>query len=361
MKNHFRIFIRRHLGEDISYERKVTIVFILSIIFAAVGALVIYAAQEISILIQLPTYIALIACIIVLFKVKADNFKPLIVILSLIMFLYLPFAYLTSGGIDGPTPVFFIAGIFMFGFILRGKAKLIVLTALVALYTALIFAGAYLPPFEYESAFMRGFDFAIAFAVTAIMAIMIATIIIIAIRVEERKARKLMEELQHKNQELETLSTIDPLTGCYNRRYLYDHCKDMVKRYIENDIPISLMMIDIDHFKKINDTYGHDVGDDILRILKQTVRSTIRLHDLIIRYGGEEFIVILPGCGEAIGREIAERIRANIEGCKTRENVKFTVSIGFAVLDKHDDLDKLINRADVHMYMAKNRGRNQVV
>ena len=360
-RNSFRSFAKRYLGEDISYERKITIVFILSIIFAAAGAVATYAFQDIPVLIQLPTYAALIACAIILVKYKSDNFRPLIVTLCLIMFLYLPFAFFTTGGLDGPTLVFFVAGIFMLGYILKGKAKVIILAALVALYTALIFIGAYLPHYIYESAFIRGFDFALTYAVISLMAIMITTIIVIAIQAEEKKTKRLMEELKNKNQELEMLAIIDPLTGCYNRRFLYDSCQGMVEEYSSGHIPFSLMMIDIDHFKKINDAYGHDAGDDILRVLSNTIRQTIRLHDLFIRYGGEEFIVVLPDCDEAIGREIAERIRKNIEECKTRDNIRFTVSIGFALLKEDDDLDTLINRADANMYMAKNKGRNQVV
>lgn len=361
MGRFFRNIVKRYLGEDISYERKISIVFILSIIVAAVGAIIVYILQGVPLLIQLPTFITLIACVIVLLTLKADNFKPLTVLMFLIMFLYLPYAYFTSGALDSPTPVFFVTGIFMFGFIIKGKAKILIIAPLAAFYAVLLFIGAYLPPFEYESPFERGFDFAISFSVIAVMAIMATTIINVAIKVKENKTLRLMEELQEKNRELEVLSIIDPLTGCYNRRFLYDNCFDMLETYIENDLPFSLMMIDIDHFKEINDNHGHDVGDDILRLLCNTVRATIRLHDLMIRYGGEEFVIVLPNCDRSIGLDIAERIRHNVQESKTRENVKFTVSIGFTTYEENDTLDTMISRADNRMYTAKNNGRNQVV
>ncbi len=166
-------------------------------------------------------------------------------------------------------------------------------------------------------------------------------------------------------QQLLEMNTKDGLTGAYNRRFLETQlCKEMerAKRYKR---PISVLMLDIDHFKKVNDTYGHQCGDLVLKTISSVVQSCIRKTDFFARYGGEEFCCILPETKPESAVILAERIRKGISKkvvkCK-KEPIKVTVSLGVAgATEIIDSPDRLLKKADDALYKAKETGRNRVV
>jgi diguanylate cyclase (GGDEF)-like protein len=170
-------------------------------------------------------------------------------------------------------------------------------------------------------------------------------------------------ELQVKNRELHQLSITDELTGLYNRKHLMETLEAEVTRSKRNGHSFALMVIDIDHFKQVNDTFGHQKGDQVLCSLGGLFQDTVRSCDYVARYGGEEFIVMLPEVGAAGGLEVAERIRKRV--AQERINPKgdrITVSIGMAMYAEHgDDPESLFQQADQALYRAKAAGRNQVV
>jgi two-component system cell cycle response regulator len=162
------------------------------------------------------------------------------------------------------------------------------------------------------------------------------------------------------------LAVIDPLTGLYNRRYLDAHLRSVVERAITADKSVCVLLFDIDHFKDINDTYGHDTGDDVLRDFSERLRRGVRGIDLIARYGGEEFVLVMPETDASFAAAVAERLRCDVEkvGFTTRAGERFpvTVSIGLAEWQGHSDsAETLIKRADAALYAAKRAGRNRVV
>lgn len=157
--------------------------------------------------------------------------------------------------------------------------------------------------------------------------------------------------------ELKFLTVHDQLTGVYNRNKLYDMCEKDTNRLNVESSSVFIMIMDIDYFKKINDTYGHDVGDQVLKTLADTIRSQIRSTDTLIRWGGEEFIIILPDTTPEGCRQIAERIRKAVETGDSAP--KITVSIGLTKYD-NDDYHASIKRADVALYKAKESGRNRI-
>jgi diguanylate cyclase (GGDEF)-like protein len=169
-------------------------------------------------------------------------------------------------------------------------------------------------------------------------------------------------ELQEKNRELHQLSIIDELTGLHNRKHLMETLDAEVTRSKRNDHTFALLVVDIDHFKLINDTYGHQKGDQVLRQLGAVFRETVRSVDYVARYGGEEFIVILPEVGMAGGHEVAERIRERISLERiNRKGDRITVSIGMAMFAEHgNSAELLFQQADQALYAAKNSGRNRV-
>lgn len=166
--------------------------------------------------------------------------------------------------------------------------------------------------------------------------------------------------------QLQRLAANDPLTGILNRRFGTSRFKEEFARSIRYNMPIGVLMFDIDHFKKINDTYGHIVGDKVLIHLAQTVKLALREGDVFFRYGGEEFVVVLPGASQMDVKKTAEQIRHLTEDMEIRHNsqvIKITISIGGTSYPERDvaDIDALISYADAKMYQAKESGRNNSI
>ena len=164
--------------------------------------------------------------------------------------------------------------------------------------------------------------------------------------------------------ELKEKARIDGLTGLYLKRYFLGKLYSEIERAKRYNTDFYLMMLDIDHFKKINDTYGHLIGDEVLRATASTISSSVRRGDIVGRYGGEEFIIILPAITQDKALEIAENIRKSLKNISfTGNNKSFfvTISIGISKYDKDTDIDTLIGNADDALYKAKKSGRDNIV
>jgi diguanylate cyclase (GGDEF)-like protein len=154
---------------------------------------------------------------------------------------------------------------------------------------------------------------------------------------------------------------IDGLTGLYNRRWIDDALPRFVTRYAKGGQPLGILMIDVDHFKKFNDTYGHAVGDKVLIAVARVLREHLRPTDLVARYGGEEFLVILPDTNVEIGRQCAERVRTAIAAERLEDvDARITISLGGACLAPSDSVADFLARADDALYASKHAGRNRV-
>ena len=165
--------------------------------------------------------------------------------------------------------------------------------------------------------------------------------------------------------ELERQAHFDYLTGLNNRRHFLSQAEIELARTVRYDRPLSIMMIDIDHFKQVNDTYGHKVGDLVLQRFAKVCRATLRNVDIIGRIGGEEFAVLLPEAGSEQARDAAERLRSALSSAQVKLDsglpLHFTVSLGVVTLEEKDsNIDILLNQADQALYRAKNEGRNKV-
>jgi diguanylate cyclase (GGDEF)-like protein/PAS domain S-box-containing protein len=177
---------------------------------------------------------------------------------------------------------------------------------------------------------------------------------------EDITARKQMELALHER------AIRDGLTGLYNRRYLDEMLPRELHRAASYRQPVGLIMLDIDHFKRCNDTYGHDAGDTLLRAVSTFLQTHTRAGDLVCRYGGEEFTLALPGASLADTQQRAEQIRAGIEAQTVAYGehplLQVTVSLGVAVFPDHGTTaDALVRTADQALYQAKRNGRNGVV
>jgi diguanylate cyclase (GGDEF)-like protein len=164
---------------------------------------------------------------------------------------------------------------------------------------------------------------------------------------------------------LEKSARTDALTGLYNRQYLEESIEKIVNQAKRSETPYGILMADIDYFKMINDTYGHDVGDEAIRVIAQTLEENTRESDLVVRYGGEEFIVLLYNCDAEYVKSIAEKIRVAFSKKKIKagNGISFskTISIGAGIYpEQSESFWKVIKFADVALYHAKNSGRDQV-
>lgn len=179
------------------------------------------------------------------------------------------------------------------------------------------------------------------------------------------KIKALQDELKRSNELLRELSFTDPLTRLYNRRYLMDILAREFERVGRRGGALSLVLLDIDHFKQVNDTYGHQNGDTVLAAVAETTRAGLRSYDIAVRYGGEEFMVVLPETTLADGIAVAERLRWEVGKTlfpSPLERLAVTVSLGVAACPSElvGSVDGLIRMADEALYRAKAGGRNRV-
>jgi two-component system cell cycle response regulator len=180
------------------------------------------------------------------------------------------------------------------------------------------------------------------------------------------RRKKYQEALKSNYQESVSMAVTDGLTKLYNRHYLDTHLRNLVRQAAEQNRALSVVIMDMDHFKKVNDNYGHASGDEVLKTLAAVIVKTIRSADLAARYGGEEFVVLMPETDAARAYEAAERLRKAVELTDfviphPESPLKKTTSIGYATMQPNDTPESLLKRADVALYEAKNSGRNKVL
>ncbi|MCR4347929.1 MAG: GGDEF domain-containing protein [Sulfuricaulis sp.] len=232
-----------------------------------------------------------------------------------------------------------------------------VLTALIIIF--IIGYGAYIPAFW-------GSHERLSDLVVPAVFFLVACFVLLVNILSLETARN-MQRLRVFEQE----SITDPLTGIYNRRYLERRLTDEIARANRYGMPLSVLLIDIDHFKRVNDIYGHQVGDLVLEGMAQLIVTTLRTTDIVARYGGEEIMVIAPSTPVKIAADLAERLRKIVENASFEVPIELdcdisalgvTVSIGVACIGPHTkDMQDLIQSADKALYRAKSEGRNRVV
>lgn len=181
----------------------------------------------------------------------------------------------------------------------------------------------------------------------------------------EEKVALRTAELAEANKELQFLAITDPLIKINNRRYFFENAQKEVARACRYKTELSILLFDIDHFKKVNDTYGHLAGDQVLQFIGKQLKDMLRNIDLYARYGGEEFVILLPETDQVEAMETAERVRQGFQEASIptdNETIRVTISVGVASLmsEKSTTLEKLLDQADTALYHSKENGRNKV-
>ncbi len=178
-----------------------------------------------------------------------------------------------------------------------------------------------------------------------------------------KELRVSQDAISAKNAELQILATRDPLTGLYNRRVLMENLEREFLKAKRENLKLSCIMVDIDHFKAINDNYGHSVGDDVIEAVAHALKTVSREYDTVGRYGGEEFLMLLPGLPAKAALEVAERIRSSVVELATREHIavdQLTASLGVSEIGfSAEDGPAMVDQADQALYVAKQAGRNR--
>ena len=180
-----------------------------------------------------------------------------------------------------------------------------------------------------------------------------------------RSGNAIVTDSQSRQRETEQAANSDALTGLHNRRWLEEMMIRFKDKALDELLPVSLLMLDVDYFKRFNDTYGHKAGDLVLQMVAKTMRRRLRPSDMVARFGGEEFLILLPHTAEPEAQVVAERLRAGIENTaisadQGKELPAVTVSIGIAPWRQGDNLEQLVEAADKALYRAKGNGRNRV-
>lgn len=188
---------------------------------------------------------------------------------------------------------------------------------------------------------------------------MILSIVIVSFLIIGYFIKALNKKLQSTQNKLEDQVNHDSMTGLFNRRYLYQVAKGLIEESILNAKEMHVIMFDIDNFKNINDTHGHDIGDKVIIALSKTVLDSLRNSDIVARWGGEEFLILLPNTNKNATMMIGEKIRSSIESLHVKK-IKFTISIGISCLNQDNDIDDIIKRADLALYEAKETGKNKI-
>ncbi|MFC0445545.1 GGDEF domain-containing protein [Pseudidiomarina halophila] len=233
---------------------------------------------------------------------------------------------------------------------MSARYAIVALSLLWLYYVGLYAAGLYFPPVQPISAEaligVNIFNLSIVFAMFSYLGFFYVRTVSSASR------------------ELNRLASTDSLTLLHNRRHLTELAEAEITRAERYNKPLSVLLIDIDHFKLINDIFGHPKGDQVLQHLAKLIRLELRQHDLVGRWGGEEFLIVLPETDILTAEQVAERMRVAINGYNWRDNLKkdlsVTLSIGVSELGPNETLNRIISRADKALYISKSSGRNRV-
>ncbi len=352
-----------HLNMNVRYFNVVT--FLLSF-FTALSSLIIFISKKAY---EVPLLLLVASVFFLIIYVLGNITKKynLFMILSTYAFnlIFLPTLYFVGGGIAYGTWLYFIAGLLLTVLFVHGPAFIISIIIQPLYYFAIFFFSYYHPDFS-PFGLNKAFDMNIFWSSPQTAVIIIFVIISISVGmlikslfvsyIDEREAALSIVK------DLEDLSLKDPLTGTFNRRYLFSHLEDAIKAAEEDHIPLCVVMYDIDNFKELNDTYGHIVGDEVLCAVSKKLVENCREYDIVARYGGEEFIIVFPGAKDRVAYIRADKIRKDIETSQLSSAVStpITISGGLACYEPGLNASKLIDLADANMYIAKGSGRNRI-
>lgn len=277
-------------------------------------------------------------------------------------FVLFPALFLTVGGIGSGMPIYFVMGIIFTVLMLDTKPMIVMCIVEFIWYGLVFFFSAKHSAFINEAFFLMPewamyLDQAMDFFTVAISTSVLVKILALCFEWQQNRTNELLKQL-------EELSVKDPLSGAYNRRFLLRYIESGIEKHKETSAPLSIIMFDIDKFKRINDDFGHLVGDDVIKGFSQVLLQSCRNYDVVARYGGEEFILVMPGASEETAYARAEQIRKKVETARFSDAIDRPVTVSGGVagyLTSYKNVEEFISVADENLYTAKETGRNKVI
>ncbi len=309
----------------------------------------------VTILVPLLNIVLDICCIAYSIVTKRWNGPALLVVFYAVFILF-PFLWFSTGGVTGSTLPYVILAGFVVVIMLHGKLRIALLLLIPVMFCTFIFLEMLYPAIvvPYPDRDSQYIDLMIGLAVSFFITEGLAVIVLSRYRIAKLKAEDLVKQL-------ERLSVTDPLTGIYNRRMLTSCLDEEMRKSYDDGHPLTLCLLDIDHFKKVNDDYGHLCGDHVLIMLTRVIGKCLGENDLLGRYGGEEFLIIFKE--QSISQALAtiEKFREAMTRAQWEHGQPLTVSCGVSEYRKGISYSEFVKYVDTHLYAAKEQGRNRVI
>jgi diguanylate cyclase (GGDEF)-like protein len=277
-----------------------------------------------------------------------------------------------NAGINGPSAIVFLC-ICLFSLCIFSRGRVILALLNVALFLMTLMMSELQPQWvqPYGEPMQRLIDHGAGYVIGAVYVTLLMVTVLSAYQSEQRKSQDMHDVVVRQNAQLlaekekfERLSSVDALTSIANRRHLQQRLGEELARCQRAGQVLSVVLLDVDHFKQINDRYGHQAGDAILVELAHRLNLVLRQEDVLGRWGGEEFLIVLPGLDCVRARVVAERLRIAVSAVRfewVNQSIAVTISLGVDEIARGDSIDTLVSRADLHLYEAKSAGRNRVM
>ena len=350
-------------SHEIPLEKRLADIFFITGFVVSSAFLVVNLLIGIPFLMNTPCLVTAAICVFLPKKFPCGQRWPIRFALLFVAFVFFPYLFFIRGGTHSSISMCFVMIVVYMVVMFHGKTRIAIVSGIIVSYLILLVLGYRYPAYfhPYSSEISRVIDYGVTFVMTASVTALIGSYTVDIYEYDRTHIEELINQLETKNAELLKLTNHDSLTGVFNRRYFMEVLGEEMLTHRENNMDLCVLMMDLDHFKNINDTHGHSAGDEVLKLFASSVKECLRRHDVLARYGGEEFVILLPLCSLDNGVIIAERIRKDIETLRYRRDIRFTVSIGISSLAPDDTELGLIDRADQNLYAAKKAGRNLVV
>lgn len=340
-------FSRNYFSKDFPLEYRIYMIFFFEALFISILSATTNTLLGKGILGVVLQWLVIALCIVIVLISPERRMAILKPLLLFIAYLYIPFLFFQTAGYNGTALLFSLLAIFILAIIFKGTQRVFAIAIniiiLVGCCVVEFFNPGLIVPHASEADKLIDLIVALVLATSglAIMTVYISN----AYEAERERIKTLMNE--------------DALTGAYARRYLFEQLPREMSIAERTDRTLSLLIFDLDFFKKINDTYGHTFGDEVLVTVARAVSTNLRPYDIFARYGGEEFVVVLPNTPFNEALAVAERLRTAVEALRYDNGVTVTISIGATTYHPKETQEAFINRADEFLYIAKDTGRNQ--
>ncbi len=350
-------------------QRFFTIIFLCGFVVGLSSTFVCKSLNTSEMAIMLSASMTVVFPFFALMGLIAKEHQDYIIIAALLIinFFTFPALYLSGGGIDCGIPSFIILGIALSLFLVKGRIGVII-TAVECIWVLIVYYISWacpwilmdIPAYSMSPTGERDFTYNAIFSNAAIVCLALGVLAKILFKMYYTQHKTVEEAIE----KVKRQAIIDPLTGMYNRRYMYTYLSEKVAEAKKNSSALSIALFDIDYFKKLNDTYGHLLGDDVLKAVSEIIKDSCKDDEIVARYGGEEFLLIMPGSDLEQAFNRANEIRKNIENTLLSDELPkdspVTISGGVADLKDNYNEENLVNEADENLYFAKNSGRNQI-